>query len=40
VLVDGGMRIRRYYDGGDGRWVDDAVADLDRLESSSAEARS
>ncbi len=40
VLVDGGMRIRRYYDGGDGRWIDDAVADLDRLESSSAEARS
>jgi protein SCO1/2 len=40
VLVDGGMTIRRYYDGGDGRWIDDAVADLDRLEGSSAEARS
>lgn len=40
VLVDGGMTIRRYYDGGDGRWIDDAVADLDRLEGSSVEARS
>lgn len=40
VLVDGGMTIRRYYDGGDGRWIDDAVADLDRLESTPTEARS
>ena len=40
VLVDGGMTIRRYYDGGDGRWIDEAVADLDRLEALPAEARS
>ena len=40
VLVDADFRIRRYYDGGDGQWIDDAVDDLERIASSSAEARS
>ena len=31
VLVDAKGRIRRYYDGGNGRWIDDAVRDLEAL---------
>jgi len=31
VLVDAKLRIRRYYDGGDGRWIDDALRDLNVL---------
>ncbi len=31
VLVDGDLRIRRYYDGGTGQWIESALADLARL---------
>jgi cytochrome oxidase Cu insertion factor (SCO1/SenC/PrrC family) len=31
VLVDGDLRIRRYYDGGTDRWIERAIADLARL---------
>jgi cytochrome oxidase Cu insertion factor (SCO1/SenC/PrrC family) len=31
VLVDGDLRIRRYYDGGTDRWIESAIADLARL---------
>jgi len=41
VLVDASSRIRRYYDGGDGQWIEDALRDLDALGGSQAtEARS
>ena len=41
VLVDARGRIRRYYDGGDGSWIDDAVRDLEALGPAPAtEARS
>jgi hypothetical protein len=32
ALVDPELRIRRYYAGGDGGWIDDAVRDLEALE--------
>jgi len=31
VLVDADLRIRRYYDAGEGDWLDAAVADLAKL---------
>jgi protein SCO1/2 len=31
VLVDGDLRIRRYYDGGTDRWIESAIKDLARL---------
>ena len=41
VLVDASSRIRRYYDGGDGEWIEDAIRDLDALRDAPvAEARS
>jgi protein SCO1 len=41
VLVDASLHIRRYYDGGGGRWIDDAVRDLEAIGGSAgAEARS
>jgi cytochrome oxidase Cu insertion factor (SCO1/SenC/PrrC family) len=40
VLVDASGRIRRYYDGGEDGWIDQALGDLTRLAANPAETRS
>ena len=32
ALVDAELRIRRYYMGGEGAWIDEALRDLETLE--------